>query len=468
MKGKTRSQSLSRLIRYSMNTSTLFTILVFAVIVTILLSIVIRPLAQLGAQLVAHSTMREMTSPAFPENHGIAALEDMSEESPGYADWKAAVERQEIVNYRIPLIDGSKPLVYDEGREMPRHLHTVDMAIELEGRVLFRSAMLPSSGTVRESLKERNWLYEYFNKPYEAAILDEDGRQIGLITARIYPPLLVEIVGVTAFLMLLLGMLCFFVNYLLGKWLIGPLIRSLHQLRDAFRQLADGDVDELFEKGLRMDRPYDEIGEIAVQAGRIIGNTKMYMEQLQEKNEKLEAQQLVLTRHATTDGLTGLINRRHFLELIGERLHEPGLALMLLDIDDFKPVNDTYGHVSGDTVLAGFAALLREGFGDSGVAGRFGGEEFAVFLTGVTQEQALDAAERLRGAIERTSFVLTDGQEIGVTSSIGILHADGNLQTFEELYQQADAALYASKKSGKNRATLFGSGTGRPPETTGA
>ncbi|MEJ8305652.1 GGDEF domain-containing protein [Saccharibacillus sacchari] len=456
MKHKHGSPSLSRLIRLSMNASTLFTILVFAVIVTILLSIVIRPLAQLGAQLVAHSTMREMTSPAFPENHGIATLTDLSPQSPGFERWWKTVERQEVVNYRIPLLDGNEPLEYDEGREMPRALHTVDMIVELDGRELYRSAYLSSSGTAEDSLRERNWLYDYFNKPYFAPILNDDGQEIGMITARIYPPLLVEIVGVTAALMLLLGLLCFYVNYLLGKWLIGPLLLSLGQLRAVFQKLADGHVDELFDKGVQMDRSYSEIEDIAVETGRIISNTKMHMEQLQEKNEELESQKLVLTRQATIDGLTGLNNRRHFLELIAGRLEEPGLMLMLLDIDDFKRVNDTYGHTGGDVILEGFADVLRNDFNGNSVTGRFGGEEFAVFATGLSEPEMRLSAEKLRAAIEAAVFDLPDSRPIGVTSSIGIAYAYRSSLTFEELYQQADAALYNAKRAGKNRVVVFG------------
>ncbi|WP_172255184.1 hypothetical protein [Saccharibacillus deserti] len=90
----TGGQSLSRRIRRPMNASTPFTILVFDVIVAILLSIVIRPLAQLGAQLVACSTLREMTSPAFPKDHGIPDLENLSSESSGFKRWWKTVERQ--------------------------------------------------------------------------------------------------------------------------------------------------------------------------------------------------------------------------------------------------------------------------------------------------------------------------------------------------------------------------------------
>lgn len=453
---KSGSRSLSRLIRHLMNLSTLFTILVFAVIVTILLSVVIRPLAELGAQLVAHSTMREMTSPSFPENHGIKKLIDFSPQASGFETWWKTVERQEVVNYRIPVIDGDEPLVYDEGREMPRALHTVDIIVELGGRELYRSAYLSQSGTAEQTLAERNGLYDYFNKPYYAPILDDNGKQLGLITARIYPPLLVEIVGVTAILMLLLGLLCFLVNYWLGRWLVRPLLHSMRQLRSVFHRLAEGDVDELFEKGVRMDRSYLEIEGIAEEADRIIDNTKMYMKRLQEQNEELEAQQKVLVRHATIDGLTGLINRRHFLEMIGPRLKESRVMLLLMDIDDFKRVNDTYGHAGGDVILEGIASVLREETRDQALVGRFGGEEFAIFVTGVTEAEVRQCAEKLRAVIEASAFDLPDTRSISVTASIGIAYTDTRYQTFAELYQQADVALYESKRNGKNRVTLFG------------
>ncbi|OWA35934.1 hypothetical protein B9G55_08625 [Saccharibacillus sp. O16] len=460
---KTSSRSLSRLIRHLMNLSTLFTILVFAVIVTILLSIVIRPLAQLGAQLVAHSTMREMTAPSFPEAHGLKRLTDLSPAASGFDTWWKTVERQEVVNYRIPMLDGDKPLAYDEGREMPRALHTVDIIVELDGRELYRSAYLSSKGTAEQVLEERNWLYNYFNKPYYAPILDTNGTQVGLIIARIYPPLLVEIVGVTAVLMLLLGLLCFLGNYFLGRWLVRPLLRSMRQLRSVFQRLAEGDVDELFEKGVRMDRSYLEIEGIAEEADRIIDNTKMYMRRLQEQNEVLETQQKVLIRHATIDGLTGLINRRHFLEKVGQRLDEPGITLLLMDIDDFKRVNDTYGHAGGDVILEGFATVLRENTREQALVGRFGGEEFAVFVTGVTELEVRQSAERLRAAIEASAFDLPDTRSISVTASIGIAYAEYASRTFEELYQQADSALYESKRNGKNRVTLFGDSSSELP-----
>ncbi len=87
---------------------------------------------------------------------------------------------------------------------------------------------------------------------------------------------------------------------------------------------------------------------------------------------------------------------------------------------------------------------------------RFGGEEFAVFMTGVTEAEARQGAEKLRAAIESSAFDLPDTRSISVTASIGIAYSDDQYRTFEELYQQADTALYASKRSGKNRVTVFG------------
>ena len=107
-------------------------------------------------------------------------------------------------------------------------------------------------------------------------------------------------------------------------------------------------------------------------------------------------------------------------------------------------------------ILEGFASVLKESFGGQALVGRFGGEEFAVFSTFLSEEEMRSGAERLRAAIESAVFDLPESRSIGVTASIGIAYAPQNVLTFAELYQQADAALYASKRTGKNRVTAFG------------
>jgi diguanylate cyclase (GGDEF)-like protein len=159
---------------------------------------------------------------------------------------------------------------------------------------------------------------------------------------------------------------------------------------------------------------------------------------------------------ATTDALTGLINRRLFnLQLQGEwsraRRHHSALCLALFDVDNFKKINDTYGHPVGDRILKELAALVAHNLRDSDIPARYGGEEFALILTETRQMEAAELMERVRVLIERHVFCLPDNPQT-VTVSIGVAQFDAKAHTRpEDLVGQADAALYEAKHQGKNR-----------------
>lgn len=167
-----------------------------------------------------------------------------------------------------------------------------------------------------------------------------------------------------------------------------------------------------------------------------------------ETGQKLYAQ-------ATIDGLTGVFNRRHFVEKVREQLSGTGISfsLLLLDIDDFKKVNDVHGHLAGDQVLITISNLLRQAYADIGMVGRVGGEEFAVFLQGRSEDESLEMAEGLREMLKQTEIAINGEKLISVTTSGGIAYTDRSGMTFEELFQLADKALYTSKDSGKNQIT---------------
>lgn len=160
---------------------------------------------------------------------------------------------------------------------------------------------------------------------------------------------------------------------------------------------------------------------------------------------------------ATIDELTGLFNRRHFLNQVQEQLDElnSNSALLLLDIDDFKQINDTYGHIAGDQVLIGFSLLLKNACAaNRSIVGRIGGEEFAVFLTKVSEEEAQQVAERVRSMIGTSKIPVNDQKQTIVTVSGGLAFVTRDGMKFEELYQRADIALYISKRNGKNTITV--------------
>ncbi|MGB5063318.1 MAG: sensor domain-containing diguanylate cyclase, partial [Candidatus Competibacter sp.] len=159
---------------------------------------------------------------------------------------------------------------------------------------------------------------------------------------------------------------------------------------------------------------------------------------------------------AAIDGLTGLYNRRHFLDLCERELQRARryrleVGLLMLDADRFKDVNDTHGHDVGDEVLRLLARLCRTALREVDIVGRLGGEEFAVLLPQTDLPAARDAAERLREAIAQTALPLGDGRMLRFTVSIGACAFAAQHITVRDLLKAADQALYAAKRSGRNQ-----------------
>jgi diguanylate cyclase (GGDEF)-like protein len=160
-------------------------------------------------------------------------------------------------------------------------------------------------------------------------------------------------------------------------------------------------------------------------------------------------------RQAVTDELTGLANHRRFQELLAaeidqvRRYHHP-LGLIMLDLDDFKLINDTYGHQQGDAVLRAVARVVQANSRDADSAARYGGEEMALILPHTDLDGAYAIAERVRSAIQDLRVPSTNGQgTIRATASVGVAAtAEGDQHT---LVADADAALYEAKRQGKNR-----------------
>jgi diguanylate cyclase (GGDEF)-like protein len=163
----------------------------------------------------------------------------------------------------------------------------------------------------------------------------------------------------------------------------------------------------------------------------------------------------IVERQALNDVLTGLANRRACEEALSSevaRADRTGMpfALVLADLDDFKLVNDNHGHPAGDVVLREFAAVLTETVRESDLAGRFGGEEFALLLGGTNAEGAAELAERVRGRLAERTILTATGAPIRITASFGVA-AFPDQPGAAELIAAADAALYEAKRGGKNR-----------------
>lgn len=155
------------------------------------------------------------------------------------------------------------------------------------------------------------------------------------------------------------------------------------------------------------------------------------------------------------DSLTRVFNRRVFSELLErERRRAVPFALLYVDIDRFKAINDTFGHAAGDCVLEQFALRLRETLRSRDIIGRLGGDEFAVIMPDADASDARSAAERAKRRVETSGFDF-EGTPIKVTVSIGIAGTDMRGKSFEQINREADAALYEAKRSGRNRVVTY-------------
>ncbi len=163
---------------------------------------------------------------------------------------------------------------------------------------------------------------------------------------------------------------------------------------------------------------------------------------------------------ASHDRLTGVINRETLLSvLVAEveragRHHKP-LAVAFIDIDRFKPINDTYGHNSGDAVLRQMAAMISDSIRLTDVFGRYGGEEFMLIMPETTPDEGIILAEHLRASIMAEPMIIAGDQRLQVTISVGIAGGRGARLQVDTLVDQADAAMYAAKSLGRNRTYLF-------------
>jgi diguanylate cyclase (GGDEF)-like protein len=234
------------------------------------------------------------------------------------------------------------------------------------------------------------------------------------------------------------------------------IVRPLEALSDGARGISRGELEiEIADTGT-----HDEIGlltrtfnDMARRLRRNRDELSHQHRQLREQNEELQRANEVLEQLSITDGLTKLHNHRYFQEALTREIKrvsrsgEP-LAILLVDIDDFKALNDRHGHAHGDTLLVRIARVLNESVRESDILARYGGEEFVVLATGTDLEGAMFVAEKVRTAVAETQFVAPETLEpMRVTVSIGVAEFAGDRKRF---FDAADRALYRAKGAGKN------------------
>lgn len=182
---------------------------------------------------------------------------------------------------------------------------------------------------------------------------------------------------------------------------------------------------------------------------------KQALHSLRQSSEEIRKQNRELEWLATRDALTGCINRRSFFQCFDQEWNaaDQSLAAVMIDIDFFKSINDNYGHAMGDDVLRHTASVIMRTVRDSHVVCRYGGEEFAVLMPGLSIDEAEICAERVRLAVEGLEF-----SGVRITASLGVAARDREMETPQDLLSRADRCLYAAKRSGRNCVVRSDSG----------
>ena len=261
---------------------------------------------------------------------------------------------------------------------------------------------------------------------------------------------------------------CFVVHQALGEGGDGLRLVSALRARPETRQSAvilvveNGDV-QTAAKGL--DLGASDYIEAPFDVSELIARIRS---QLRRKrySDRLRTNLRNGLKLAVIDPLTGIYNRRYasqHMNRVMERARETDgvFAVMMIDLDKFKSINDRFGHDAGDAVLREFSRRLQENIRGVDLVARFGGEEFFVAMPDVDQHAAAHAAERIRRAIEGAPVLLPGGGEVEVTVSIGVAIATAADVDAEAIIKRADCALYASKESGRNRVSFAPGGLRR-------
>lgn len=242
------------------------------------------------------------------------------------------------------------------------------------------------------------------------------------------------------------------------------IMQPIEALSQGAQRIASGQVDYQIPLPANND---DELGLLTRAFNLMMAklrSNQLEIEQdrirLGEKNEELQRANEILSQLSITDGLTKLHNHRYFQDHLTREIKRVSrttspLSLILIDIDDFKLLNDTHGHAAGDEVLVSLASIMNDSARESDLIARYGGEEFVILMPNTDLAGALHLAEKVRMAVETTRLIIGDNlKPVDITISLGVALYSGNRREF---FVEADRALYAAKAAGKNCVIVAGS-----------
>jgi diguanylate cyclase (GGDEF)-like protein len=226
-------------------------------------------------------------------------------------------------------------------------------------------------------------------------------------------------------------------------------IKNLNRLTQVMKRIASGDFNAHMALKRRKSDQNSAAGATGDELDYLIDGFNTMAEKIKNDQDELE-------KLAAYDSLTGLYNRRKFTSALQEEIlrYQHGaqeLSLLIIDLDHFKNINDTYGHQVGDEALRTVSKVVNSHIRRDDISARYGGEEIAVILPRTGNEDAIVLAERIRKAIEEQGIEYEAGKTLYITASIGIATLDTKNTTDNELIQSADAALYVAKRDGRNR-----------------
>jgi len=237
----------------------------------------------------------------------------------------------------------------------------------------------------------------------------------------------------------------------MGRSIVVPLQRLIR----AADRIAGGDL----EVRLSATRK-DELGHLTKVFDQMADRLRRSHAEIMAANEAMQQQNQALETLSITDSLTGLYNRSKLDEILSDQLArykrtQRPFALLMLDIDHFKTLNDTYGHITGDEILAGVAQILLGSIRSIDFAARYGGDEFIIILVETSAELALKTAERIRSQVDNMRYSI-NGSTISITVSMGIVECQPDDLTTTAVFARADNALYEAKRGGRNQAYCAG------------